>query len=343
MRRDVFQVVDELGQVFNGIDVVVRWRGDQAHTGHRITQKPDVLGHLGAGQLSTFARLGTLRHLDLDLVGAAEVFSGHAKAARGDLLDFGAQGVACLQGHIDFDLLVANHAFQGLTGFDGYAFELVAVTRGVFTALAGVAFAAYAVHGHRQGGVGFGRNRTQRHGAGGKALDDLAGRLDLVNRYGFGGVDFELEQAAQRHMAATLVVDDLCVFFVGAEVVGTRAVLQFGDGIGRPHMVFAAAAPSVFAARVQHGGQDGVVAEGRLVHADGFLSDLENTNALHTRGRASEVFVHRLGVDANRFKQLRAAVRHIGRHAHLGHDFGQAFANRLHIVVNRFVSRQVTR
>ena len=81
MRCHVFQVVDELRQVFNGINVVVRRRRDQAHAGHRVAQPANVVTHLAAGQLAALARLGPLRHLDLDLVGAGEVLGGDTKTA----------------------------------------------------------------------------------------------------------------------------------------------------------------------------------------------------------------------------------------------------------------------
>ena len=81
MRCHVFQVVDELRQVFNGINVVVRRRRDQAHAGHRVAQLANVVTHLAAGQLAALARLGSLRHLDLDLVGAGEVLGGDTKTA----------------------------------------------------------------------------------------------------------------------------------------------------------------------------------------------------------------------------------------------------------------------
>ena len=87
MGRDVLQVVNELGQVFDGVDVVVGRRRDQSHTRHRVTQLTDVFGDLTAGKLPTLARLGALGHLDLNLVGRHEVFGGHAKPARGHLLD----------------------------------------------------------------------------------------------------------------------------------------------------------------------------------------------------------------------------------------------------------------
>ena len=337
----VFQVVDELCQIFNRVDVMVRRRRDQAHTGHRVTQKADVLRHLGARQLTAFARLGTLGHLDLDLIGTGQVFGGHAKTARGHLLDLGAQRVARQQGQIDFHLLVADDAPQRRTALDGNALEFIAVARRVFAALARVAFAANAVHGHRQGGMGFSGYGTQRHGTGGKALDDFRSGFNLIQGNGFGRVELELEQTAQGHVATALVVDDLGIFFVRAEVVGTGAVLQLGNRVGCPHVVFTTAAPGVFAARIEHGGQHRVVAECGLVHANGFFGDVKNANALDTAGGAGEVLGNGFGVQTNGFEQLGTAVRHVGGHAHLGHDFGQAFANRFDVVVNGFVGRQI--
>ena len=65
----VLQVVDQLRQVLDRIDVVVRRRRDQADARHRVAQPADVLADLAAGQLAALARLGALRHLDLQLVG----------------------------------------------------------------------------------------------------------------------------------------------------------------------------------------------------------------------------------------------------------------------------------
>ena len=138
-------------------------------------------------------------------------------------------------------------------------------------------------------------------------------------------------------MATALVVDDLCVLFVGGPVVAPGAVLQFGNRVRCPHVVFAPGAPGVFAACVQHGGQHRVVAERTVVHADGFFGDFKNAYALHATRCAGEILVNGLAVDTDGLKQLSAAVRHVGRHAHLGHDLGQAFADSFDIVVNRFV------
>ena len=64
---DVLQVVDELGQIFDGVDVVVRRRRDEAHAGDGVPRLGDDFIDLVAGQLAAFAGLGALRHLDLQV------------------------------------------------------------------------------------------------------------------------------------------------------------------------------------------------------------------------------------------------------------------------------------
>jgi hypothetical protein len=80
-RVDLLQVVDELRQILDRIDVVMRRRRDQHHPGRRMAQLGDHLGHLEAGQLPAFAGLGALRDLDLDFLGGAQIFGGDAEAA----------------------------------------------------------------------------------------------------------------------------------------------------------------------------------------------------------------------------------------------------------------------
>ena len=67
-RVAVLAVVNQLREVLDGVDVVVRrremTRRRGGHAGHR-----DVALDLGPGQLTALAGLGALRHLDLNLVG----------------------------------------------------------------------------------------------------------------------------------------------------------------------------------------------------------------------------------------------------------------------------------
>ena len=62
---DVLQVVDQLRQIFDRINVMMRRRRDQSHAGDRVAGLGDDRIHLVAGQLAALAGLCALRHLDL--------------------------------------------------------------------------------------------------------------------------------------------------------------------------------------------------------------------------------------------------------------------------------------
>ncbi len=311
-RIDLLQVIDELRQILDRIDVMVRRRRDQRHARRRMAQLGDELGHLEAGQLPAFAGLCALRDLDFDLVAGVEIFRRHAKATAGDLLH---------------------------PGIGVVAIGIGLIARAVLAAFARHRLGTDAVHRDGQRGVRLGGNRPQRHGAGGEALDDLGRGLDLVDRNRLGRLDLELEQPTQRHVPARLVVDELRVLFVGGEVARTRGVLQLGDRIWRPHVLLAMGAPRVFATDVEHVAHRQVVAVRLSVPADGLLGDFEHADALDPAGRTGEVLVDGRAVDAHRLEQLRAAVAHVGGHAHLGHDLGQPLAHRLDVVGDRLVGR----
>ena len=79
-RVDVFQVVDELGQVLDRVDVMVRRRADQPHPGSRMAHPGDVGVDLVTGQLAALAGLGPLGHLDLDVVSVDQILRRHPEA-----------------------------------------------------------------------------------------------------------------------------------------------------------------------------------------------------------------------------------------------------------------------
>ena len=60
---------------------------------------------------------------------------------------------------------------------------------GVLPALPAVGLAAHGVHGQGQGGVGLKGDGAVGHGPRHKALDDLGGRLYLLEGDGLGGGD----------------------------------------------------------------------------------------------------------------------------------------------------------
>ena len=85
----VLEVVDELREILNRVDVVVRRRRDEADTRRRVPCFRDPRIDFAAGQLSAFAGLRALSHLDLELLGIDEVEARDAETAARDLLDRG--------------------------------------------------------------------------------------------------------------------------------------------------------------------------------------------------------------------------------------------------------------
>ena len=95
-RVDRAQVGDELGQVLDRVDVVVRRRADVALARLAAPKGGDVGGGLASRQLAALARLGALGDLDLELVGPGQVGGRDAEARRGHLLDPGVVTAAVL-------------------------------------------------------------------------------------------------------------------------------------------------------------------------------------------------------------------------------------------------------
>ncbi len=176
-RVGVLEIVDQLLEVLDRVDVVVRRRADQPDTRRGVPGLGDPRVHLVAGELAALAGLGALGHLDLQVVGVGEVLRRDAEAARRHLLD-------------------------------GRAAARVVQAVGVLAALAGVRLGAEAVHRDGQRLVGLGRDRAVAHRPGREAPDDRGHRLDLVDRHRLALAELELEQAAQRGQARRLVVDE---------------------------------------------------------------------------------------------------------------------------------------
>ena len=106
----LLQVVDELGQILDRINVVVRRGADQLDTGLSAAQAGNDALHLHAGKLAAFAGLGALGHLDFQFLGAGKIFRCHAETAAGDLLDLAIAPIA---------IWIAFEARRILTAFAG--------------------------------------------------------------------------------------------------------------------------------------------------------------------------------------------------------------------------------
>ncbi len=204
-RVGLLEIVDQLRQVLDAVDIVVRRRRDQLDPRRGMADARDLLGHFVARQLATLARLGPLRHLDLQLARRGQVGRRDAEACRGDLLD--------------------------------RAVALIVVARRVLAALAGVAEAAQPVHRDRQRLVGLDAGRAVRHRCGREAPDDRLDRLHFVERdrrpeagdwsqrlgrWSLGLV--EVEQVAQLGRRAR--VDQFAIRAVGSVVTAIGSLLQ---------------------------------------------------------------------------------------------------------------------
>ena len=258
-RVDVLQVVNQLRQVFDRINVVMRRRRNQAHPRNRVAHARDLRIHLVAGKLAAFAGFGALRHLDLQFVGVHQVIDGDAEAAGGHLLDGGAAPVP-----------------EALL---------------VLAALAGVRFAANAVHRQRQRFVRFLGNGAERHGAGGETLDDGSHRLDLFDRNRLVRL-LDFQHPAQRGELPVLPVDQFRVFLERGEVILLHRVLHLGDGLRIEKMVLAARAILIGAADGKVGIRFVQRLEGVLVFEDGFARQNVQIHALYARDGAGEIAIH---------------------------------------------------
>ena len=220
----VLEVVDELRQVLDRVDVVVRRRRDEPDARRRVAHLGDPRPDLVSGELAPLARLGALGHLDLDVVGLDEVLAGNAEAPGGRLLDGAAPGVAVGVEHIP---------------------------AGILSALSGVRLPAEAVHGDRQGLVRLGGDRAVGHRPGCESLHDLADRLDLAQWHGLAALSAQAEQTAQGPEVLGLLVDGSGVLPEDVEAACLGGVLQFENRLGVEQVELTLAAPLVLAAEFQ--------------------------------------------------------------------------------------------
>ena len=76
LRVGVLQVVDQLRQILDRVDVVMRRRGDQADTRGGMTDLGNPRIDLVPRKLPALTGFGALRHLDLDIGAVGQVVTG---------------------------------------------------------------------------------------------------------------------------------------------------------------------------------------------------------------------------------------------------------------------------
>ena len=275
----VLQIVDELSQILDGIDVVVRRRGNQTDTRGRVTGLGHPWVHLGAWQLAALTGLGALGHLDLEFLGIDQILAGHTKAPGCHLLDGGILGVAVGQG---------NKTFR------------------IFAALAGVGLAAQTVHGDGQGLMGLLGDGSIAHRAGLEPLHDGLDRFHLFD--GDGARRLEVEESSQCGPMLELLIDRLGIVLEGLEISVAHRFLQLVHRIGIEQVVLAIATPLIPATDIERGVLRLPVGEGGPVTNFDVAGDLLHTDTFHAGRCPGEVAIHDGLVDADRLEDLGAAV-----------------------------------
>ncbi len=307
---DLLQVVNQLRQIFDRINIVMRRRGNQSHARRRVAQLCDQGRHLDARQLPAFARLGALRHLDLQLAATVQVFCRHAKPSRCHLLDGGGGIVA-----------VGPRP----------------IARGILAALAGIGFGADAVHGDRQGLMRFRAECAERDAGRHQTLPDFGDRFHVVDRHRCLA-RLEVEQIAQidRRRGAHA----LAVFLVGTVGFGGHGLLQGVDQRAFEGMGFAAAAIAI---KPAHRQGRYVLVPGLAMQLQHFLLDAGQADAGDARGHAGEIFRHQRAAQTQGLEVVAAAIGADHRNAHLGHDFQHALVERLLVVLDALLGRQFSK
>src|ERR1041385_5782934 len=105
---------------------------------------------------------------------------------------------------------------------------------------------------------------------------------------------------------------------------------------GGPDMVLAAHAHGVFAADVEHAAEHRRVAECVAMTAHRLFGDFGEAHAFDPGRGAGEVLVDEACLEADGGENLRAAIRLIGRDAHLGHHLEQPLVDRLDVALDDF-------
>ena len=302
-RVDLLEIVDQLGQVLDRIDVVVRRRADELHAGLGVAQPGDDAVHLVARQLPPLTWLRALRHLDLDLFAVGEVLGTDPEPARGHL----------------FDLAVLRRI----------------EAHRILAALARIGFAADCVHRLGERLVRLRADRPERHRRGGEADADIFDRLDLLDRDRPVATRDELEQVVQRHRVAGLDVLDILlvlrrivIFDEGVEVLQDRV----GDRVA---LAIAAVAQVSRVAQLERFPVGHRVAVGFLVPGEAVCGDLLEPDAADLRMGPVEALLDERLADPDRLENLGALVAVEHRDPHLRHDLEQALLQAVAEVLRR--------
>src|SRR5258708_523836 len=163
------QVMDQLREVFDAVNVVMRRRRNQRGAWRGVPDSRDVFADFLGGQLAALAGLRALRHLDFEFFSVDEIIRRDSKTSRGDLFDLVGRG------------------------------RLVAIGIGILATFTRIAPSAELIHRQCQRAVSLRAERAKRHRLGAETLDDGLQRLVLLQRS--GGALHDVDEIPQVYSA----------------------------------------------------------------------------------------------------------------------------------------------
>ena len=155
-RISILQVVNQLGQIFNRIDIMMRRRRNQTNACRCTAAFGNPGINLAARQLSAFTGFSTLRNFNLDFIRINKIIAGYAKTAAGNLLNCATLAVTIRQRR---------------------------KTVGILATFAGIALTTDTVHGNSQTFMCLLAQRAVAHSTGLKTMTNAFYRFYLVNIY----------------------------------------------------------------------------------------------------------------------------------------------------------------
>ena len=299
----VLQIINQLGQIFDGVDVMVRRRGDQLDAGRRAPggRHPGI--DFGCRKVSAFTGLCPLGHFDLDLFRAQQVLLRDTETAGSHLLD--------------------------------RAVPVCPQPVGGFSAFTRIGTAAQAVHGQGNGLMGLPGQGAVAHGAGLETADNLFDRFHLVkiDRLSRG---YKFQQAPQG-VGVGGVIDKrgvLTEFFI---ISGPDCLLQEDDDLRTVEVVlFAGAAAQVMEAQAV---QDRIHRqahriEGPVMPVGNAFLQFPDADPADSAGDTGKVFVDHFIRQAYGLEDPCGLVGLYGGNAHLGGDLDDASQQSSVIIVD---------
>ena len=311
----VLEIVDQLGQILDRVDVVMRRRRSETDARRRVARRRDDLVDLVTGKLTALARLRTLGDLDLELVGVDEIGARHAEAARRNLLDRAASRISV-------------------------GVRLPAL--GIFAALSGIAPAPDPVHRDRERLVCLGRDRAIGHRPRAEARDDRSRLLHLFEGHRIP-VELEVEQPAQGPHAKGVVVRGVRVFLEALPAVVAHRALEVRHGFGIEGVLLASQTPLIEAPGVELRIFEAAVREASPMAHLRLAGDHVESDSRDARMGSDEGEIDDLPIEPDRLEDLRTAIALERRDPHLREDLEQSQIDRLQVVLFRTLRIEVVR